>query len=57
MHTADDFIEHLAPEQHVEGGYYRSSYRSAQRRLIRLGHYGAASIFYCARVKFPTFTA
>ncbi|MGI2155220.1 cupin domain-containing protein [Shewanella oncorhynchi] len=28
MHTADDFIEHLALEQHVEGGYYRSSYRS-----------------------------
>ncbi|MDT3294787.1 cupin domain-containing protein [Shewanella sp. SP2S2-6] len=28
MHTADDFIEHLALEQHVEGGYYRSSHRS-----------------------------
>ncbi|VEF27454.1 Uncharacterized conserved protein [Shewanella baltica] len=28
MHTADDFIEHLALEQHVEGGYYRLSYRS-----------------------------
>lgn len=28
MHTADDFIEYLALEQHVEGGYYRSSYRS-----------------------------
>ncbi|MGI2066212.1 cupin domain-containing protein [Shewanella sp. MF08487] len=28
MQTADDFIEHLALEPHVEGGYYRSSYRS-----------------------------
>lgn len=28
MHTADDFIQYLALEQHVEGGYYRSSYRS-----------------------------
>lgn len=28
MQTADEFIEHLALEQHIEGGYYRSSYRS-----------------------------
>lgn len=31
MHTADDFIKFLELEQHVEGGYYRSSYRSAMQ--------------------------
>lgn len=28
MQTADDFIQQLELEQHVEGGYYRSSFRS-----------------------------
>ncbi|MCD8560738.1 MAG: cupin domain-containing protein, partial [Shewanella xiamenensis] len=28
MQNADDFIQYLELEQHVEGGYYRSSYRS-----------------------------
>ncbi|WP_028115722.1 cupin domain-containing protein [Ferrimonas senticii] len=28
MHNADYFINHLQLEQHVEGGYYRSSFRS-----------------------------
>jgi hypothetical protein len=31
MPNADEFIEHLQLEQHVEGGYYCSSYRSAQQ--------------------------
>ena len=31
MQNADEFIEHLQLEQHVEGGYYCSSYRSAQQ--------------------------
>jgi len=31
MHTADDFIKFLELEQHIEGGYYRSSYRSAMQ--------------------------
>ncbi|MCZ4339433.1 cupin domain-containing protein [Shewanella colwelliana] len=31
MHSADEFIQHLQLEQHVEGGYYCSSYRSAQQ--------------------------
>lgn len=31
MHTADDFITLLELEQHIEGGYYRSSYRSAMQ--------------------------
>ena len=30
MQTADEFIQHLELEQHVEGGYYCSSYRSAE---------------------------
>lgn len=28
MQTADDFIQQLELERHVEGGYYRSSFRS-----------------------------
>lgn len=28
LKTADDFIQHLELEQHIEGGYYRSSYNS-----------------------------
>lgn len=28
MFTADHFIQHLNLEQHVEGGYYRETYRS-----------------------------
>ncbi|WP_198781013.1 cupin domain-containing protein [Shewanella putrefaciens] len=31
MQTADDFITFLELEQHIEGGYYRSSYRSAMQ--------------------------
>ncbi|PIW62101.1 cupin domain-containing protein [Shewanella sp. CG12_big_fil_rev_8_21_14_0_65_47_15] len=31
MKTADDFIKFLELEQHIEGGYYRSSYRSAMQ--------------------------
>ncbi|MBW8184055.1 cupin domain-containing protein [Shewanella nanhaiensis] len=31
METADSFIEHLKLEQHVEGGYFRSSYRSDEQ--------------------------
>lgn len=31
MQTANDFIKFLELEQHVEGGYYRSSYRSAMQ--------------------------
>lgn len=31
MHTADDFIKFLELEQHIEGGYYRSSYCSAMQ--------------------------
>ncbi|MGS0682130.1 cupin domain-containing protein [Shewanella sp. 125m-7] len=30
MQTAEQFIQHLKLEQHVEGGYFRSSYRSEQ---------------------------
>ncbi|WP_220758926.1 MULTISPECIES: cupin domain-containing protein [unclassified Shewanella] len=30
MQTAEHFIQHLELEQHVEGGYFRSSYRSEQ---------------------------
>lgn len=28
MKTAEEFIQHLDLEQHIEGGYYRSSYNS-----------------------------
>jgi len=28
MQTADEFIQHLELEQHIEGGYYRSSFNS-----------------------------
>lgn len=31
MPNADEFIEHLQLDQHVEGGYYCSSYRSAKQ--------------------------
>ncbi|RTR32686.1 cupin domain-containing protein [Shewanella atlantica] len=31
MQTADEFIQALALEQHVEGGYYRSSFTSQSR--------------------------
>lgn len=31
LETADSFIEHLKLEQHVEGGYFRSSYRSDEQ--------------------------
>lgn len=31
MQTADEFIQTLALEQHVEGGYYRSSFTSQSR--------------------------
>lgn len=56
MHTADDFIEHLALEQHVEGGYYRSSYRS-ETPFDKTRALWSSIYFYCARGKFPTFTA